>query len=75
MPCFIHGSGAGIVPAAAQAPPAAAKTSDRGANGAVPRTPDGHPDLQGLWSYATLTPLERPAEFAGKEFLTEAGSG
>ena len=37
----------------------------------APRTPDGHPDLQGLWSYATLTPLERPAEFAGKEFLSE----
>src|SRR5262245_33807002 len=27
----------------------------------VPRTPDGHPDLQGNWSNATLTPLERPA--------------
>jgi hypothetical protein len=37
----------------------------------MPRTPDGHPDLQGVWSYATITPLERTAEFAGKEFLTE----
>ena len=37
----------------------------------APRTPDGHPDMQGVWSFATLTPLERPAEFAGKEFLTE----
>ena len=36
-----------------------------------PRTPDGQPDLQGVWSNATLTPLERPAEFAGREFLTE----
>ena len=27
----------------------------------APRTPDGHPDLQGNWSNATLTPLERPA--------------
>ena len=26
----------------------------------VPRTPDGHPDLQGNWSNATLTPLQRP---------------
>src|SRR5437016_2557373 len=26
-----------------------------------PRTPDGHPDFQGNWSNATLTPLERPA--------------
>jgi hypothetical protein len=37
----------------------------------VPRTPDGQPDLQGVWTTSTVTPLERPAEFAGKEFLTE----
>ena len=36
----------------------------------APRTPDGHPDLQGTWNTATLTPIERPAELAGKEFLT-----
>ena len=29
-------------------------------------------DLQGIWTNATVTPLERPAEFAGKAFLTEA---
>jgi hypothetical protein len=29
------------------------------------------PDLQGTWSTATLTPLERPAELAGKQFFTE----
>jgi len=34
------------------------------------RTPDGQPDLQGIWTNGTLTPLERPAELAGKEFLT-----
>ena len=38
----------------------------------VSRTPDGQPDLQGYWTNATITPLERPAELAGKEFLTEA---
>jgi hypothetical protein len=32
----------------------------------TPRTPDGHPDLQGVWTNATLTPMERPAAFAGK---------
>ena len=37
----------------------------------VPRTPDGQPDLQGIWSNATLTPLERPRELAGKAFFTE----
>lgn len=36
-----------------------------------PRTPDGQPDFQGAWATATLTPVERPPEFAGKEFLTE----
>jgi hypothetical protein len=37
----------------------------------VPRTTDGHPDFQGTWTTSTLTPLERPAEFANKPFLTE----
>ena len=37
----------------------------------LPRTPWGHPDLQGTWSTATITPFERPAEFAGREFLTK----
>jgi hypothetical protein len=36
----------------------------------VPRTSWGHPDLQGTWSTATITPFERPAELAGKEFFT-----
>ena len=35
-----------------------------------PHTPEGQPDLQGVWSFATLTPLERPAELAGKAYLT-----
>src|SRR5580704_4791320 len=38
----------------------------------MPRTPDGHPDLQGIWNNATLTPMERPAAFAGKATLTDA---
>ncbi len=36
------------------------------------RTPWGDPDLQGIWSPGyILTPLERPDEFAGQEFLTD----
>jgi hypothetical protein len=35
-----------------------------------PRTPDGHPDLQGIWDFRSATPLERPARFAGREFMT-----
>ena len=35
------------------------------------RTGWGDPDLQGVWDFRTLTPLERPDEFEGKAFLTE----
>jgi len=37
-----------------------------------PRARDGHPDLQGIWNFSSLTPLERPAEFADKPVLTDA---
>jgi hypothetical protein len=37
---------------------------------ALPRTADGHPDLQGIWDFRSATPLERPARFAGREFMT-----
>jgi hypothetical protein len=37
----------------------------------IPRTTDGHPDLQGVWTNATLTPMERPAAFAGKPTVTD----
>ena len=61
------------VPANGQARTDAAKpkTTSSIKTWAPPRTPDGQPDLQGTWSYATLTPLERPSELAGKEFFTE----
>ena len=35
-----------------------------------PRTPDGQPDLQGFWTNATFTPLERPKDVT-KEFFTK----
>jgi hypothetical protein len=37
-----------------------------------PRTPDGHPDLEGIWTNATITPLERPPQFANKPTMTDA---
>ena len=52
--------------AAAQAPSGAFDASY-----SPPRLPSGKPDLQGLWSNALVTPLERPADLADKEFLTE----
>ena len=38
---------------------------------AAPRTPWGHPDLQGAWTNTTTTPLERPDDLEGREFLTQ----
>ena len=37
----------------------------------VPRTAWGQPDLQGIWDFRTITPLERPEDLADREFLTE----
>jgi len=36
----------------------------------APRTPDGHPDLSGVWDAASMTPLERPAELGNKAFYS-----
>jgi hypothetical protein len=55
------------VPIAAQA---AKSPSTVGKTWTPLRTPDGQPDLQGVWNSSTLTPFERPKEFAGKEFFT-----
>jgi hypothetical protein len=57
-------------PAAGQAPAAVVHATAGAKNWAPARTPDGQPDLQGIWTNATLTPLERPAELAAKELLT-----
>ena len=54
-----------LLPAAGRAQPAAAE------GWTAPRTADGRPDLQGRWTMATYTPLQRPDRFAGREMLTE----
>ena len=36
----------------------------------APRTPWGQPDLQGVWDFRTITPLQRPTSAADQEFLS-----
>ena len=54
-----------IVIAAALLAPASAADPP----GAVPRLADGHPDLQGVWDYRTITPMQRPLELGTKAFF------
>jgi hypothetical protein len=61
--------------AVAQSPAPAEKTSPKAKPWTAPRLPDGHPDLQGVWTNATLTPLERAPQFAGKPTITEEEAG
>jgi hypothetical protein len=37
----------------------------------VLRIADGKPNLEGVWAYGTVTPLEQPAQFAGKRFMND----
>jgi hypothetical protein len=64
---FLAAVGAAVVLVAFAISTAALAT----AQGKVPRTAWGKPDLEGIWDFRTITPLERPASLAGKEFLTE----
>jgi hypothetical protein len=54
-----------------QAPAPSAKGNAKSKAWTAPKTPDGQPDLQGIWTNQTLTPLERPKELGDKAFLTE----
>ncbi len=59
--------------AAAAPGPCAAQVEPRASGDWVaPRTPDGQPDIQGVWTNATMTPLERPSGLVDKPFFSEA---
>src|ERR1700682_4810325 len=61
---------AAVMPAAAQTQPLAAKPAATSKTWAPPKTAEGVPDLQGVWTNATATPLERPQNLGAKEFYT-----
>jgi hypothetical protein len=56
-----------VTPTQAQAP-----TASGTAPAAAQKTPWGEPDLQGIWTDESDTPMQRPARYANQEFFTEA---
>jgi hypothetical protein len=46
------------------------KTTPAAKKWSAGRTPNGQPDLEGVWDAASMTPLERPVELGNKEFYT-----
>ena len=55
--------------------PVLAAAQDSDSDWTVSRTPDGQPDLQGVWANNSVTPLERPKAWAGKTTLTDEELG
>src|SRR5688572_12446983 len=60
------------LPSAIAQTPSPTTTETRAAGSFMGRTAWGDPDLQGTWDFTTITPLQRPPEFAGRDFLTES---
>jgi hypothetical protein len=57
-------------PAAAQTSSIAASTREGAKTSTASRTPDGKPDLSGVYTNASVIPLERPKDLGSKEFFT-----
>ncbi|HEX5420654.1 MAG TPA: hypothetical protein VFY39_11705 [Gammaproteobacteria bacterium] len=62
-----------LIPAHAQStdqPAAAAQANSSETVWTMPRTRDGRPDLEGIWTNKTVTPFERPQSLGNKAFFT-----
>ena len=64
--------GLAAVSVMAQSSPAGSQTGPAGTTWKVPRTPDGRPDLQGVWGNNGVTPMTRPSQWKDKEKLSDA---
>src|SRR5262245_11758923 len=67
---FVASIGAAMAFAAVLAFEPSLIAQSRAKTSGVPRTPDGRPDLQGFWSFANITPFERPVNLGDKATLT-----
>ena len=70
LPAFLLAQTKSNVTAKSDTKTAAAKSPEK-KTWVLPRTPDGQPNLQGYWTSLSFTPMERPAKYGDREFLTD----
>src|ERR1700680_559863 len=70
LPAFLLAQTKSNVTAKSDTKTAAAKSPEK-KTWVLPRTPDGQPNLQGYWTSLSFTPMERPAKYGNREFLTD----
>ena len=73
--CFLVAAVAVATPVAGQTLKTVPRTTGAAKKPAVPHTPWGDPDLQGVWNDATSTPLQRPGGVGSKDVLTDEEAG
>ena len=62
----------GQTPAPARPPECGTRSPEPGTRNLEPGTAIALPDLEGIWRFSTLTPVERPADVSGRPFFTDA---
>src|SRR5215470_2461212 len=68
----LSGSTLTAIAAAAVSAAISASVTPTSAQTLTPKTPWGEPDLQGIWTDETDTPLQRSPKYANQELFTEA---